>query len=305
MSGTRTVPIAAVTGAGGYVGSVVADGLAAAGFRVRRLVRRPEPGSDDRHYDILGGCEPASLGGVDVLVHCAYDFAPISRTAVWETNVYGTRSLLDRAAEVGVGRTILVSATSAYPGTAQIYGRAKLASESDAFARGMCAIRPGLVYGPGWGGMVGTLRRVTALPVVPLVGSGARQYTVHEDDLRQAVATLATAGTLPSVPVGLANADPVPFAELLRSIARASSDREPGFVPVPWKPLYWTIRALEAAPVHLPVRADSLLGLVRPAPGVPHPEVLEALSIRLRPFDVTPGGDPGSSAAGGVRELRS
>ena len=34
----------------------------------------------------------------------------------------------------------------------------------------------------------------------------------------------------------------------------------------------------------LPVRADSLLGLVRPAPNVPNPEVLDELGVVLQPF---------------------
>jgi nucleoside-diphosphate-sugar epimerase len=277
-------PIAAITGANGYVGTIVADGLAASGFQIRRLVRRPEPDRDDHLYDIAGGCASRALEGADVLIHCAYDLSLTSRADIWETNVYGTRSLLDLAAGVGVRRTIVISSMSAYAGTRQIYGRAKLATEIDAFARGMCAVRPGLVYGPGWGGMARTLQKLTALPVTPLVGRRAHQFTLHEYDLRHAIAVLATADTVPSSPVGLAHPEPITFESLLRSIAAADGNRVPRFLPLPWRPLYWAMRFVELSPARVPVRADSLLGLVRPAPGVPHPEVLRELGIDLRPF---------------------
>jgi nucleoside-diphosphate-sugar epimerase len=256
------------------------------GFEIRPLLRRPQPETTDHFYDLEAGCAPDALKGVDVLVHCAYDFSVTSRSDVWDANVFGTRSLLDLAAANGVRRTIFVSSMSAYPGTRQIYGRVKLASESDAFARGMCAIRPGLIYGPGWGGIAGVLRKLTSLPIVPLVGRHAHQFTLHEDDLRSAIAVLAQAEKLPGRPFGLAHPAPVPFEELLRTIARASAGKDPQFIPLPWPPVYWAIRAAERTPLRLPVRADSLLGLVRSPPSVPNVEDLHDLGIELRPFSL-------------------
>ena len=43
----------------------------------------------------------------------------------------------------------------------------------------------------------------------------------------------------------------------------------------------------QALGVPLPFRPDSLLGLVRSAPDVPNMEEVEALGIKLRPFDVS------------------
>ncbi len=63
--------------------------------------------------------------------------------------------------------------------------------------------------------------------------------------------------------------------------------------------VYGALRAAELLPVKLPVRADSLLGLVRPAPNVPHLEVLEQLGVVLQPFAlaVAGGADQGVSAS--------
>lgn len=275
-------PVAAITGANGLVGGIASDALAEAGWRIRRLVRQPAPGSDDRRYTLADGCVAPDLADVDVLVHCAYDLKQTSRRTVWEANVLGTRRLLDLAAEIGVRRTLLVSSMSAYPGTRQLYGRAKLASELDAFRHRMSAIRLGLVYGPRWGGMAGALKRLVAAPVVPVVGSRSHQFTVHEADLAQAFVTLAQADDVPSVPLGLAHPTPVPFEKLLRGFA--VPDRRPIFVSVPWRPVYAAMRAAELARIPLPLRSDSLLGLVRPAPAVPGNDELRAMGLRFRPF---------------------
>jgi hypothetical protein len=64
----------------------------------------------------------------------------------------------------------------------------------------------------------------------------------------------------------------------------ALEGRECRFVSIPWQPLYWGLRLGELLRVPLPFRADSLLGLVHPAPSVPNFETLAALGIALRPF---------------------
>jgi nucleoside-diphosphate-sugar epimerase len=277
-------PIVAITGASGYLGSVLVAAFHSAGFSVRRLVRTPTPDSSDRSFDLNSVGTSEILDGVDVLVHCAYDLTLTRRSDIWETNVFGTTALLNRALSASVRRTIVLSSMSAYRGTRQLYGRAKLATEIAALSRGMCTVRPGLVYGPGWGGMAGTLRRLATLPVLPDFGPKAHQFTVREADFAATVLALAQADQLPSLPVGVAHPDPVPFTELVASFAASQGKPSPRYIPTPPMAVYAALRAAELFPVHLPVRADSLLGLVRPAPDVPNLEVLDELGIALQPF---------------------
>ena len=61
--------------------------------------------------------------------------------------------------------------------------------------------------------------------------------------------------------------------------------------------MYGALRAAELLPLRLPVRADSLLGLVRPAPHVPNVEVLEQLGIVLQPFALAGTGAPAGQQA--------
>ncbi len=281
---TSPRPVVAITGASGYLGSALVSAFESAGHRVRRLVRSPAPGTDDVFFDLASADQTEALKGVDLLVHCAYDLALTKRSDIWRSNVFGTIALFDRALSEGVNRTITLSSMSAYPGTRQHYGRAKLAIEGAARACGICIVRPGLVYGPTWRGMAGTLRRLAALPVLPDFGPEARQFTVAEHDFAAAIVALAESEDAPRVPVGIAHPDPVSFRRLLTSFAASIGKRQPHFVRTPPQIAYGVLRAGEALRIPLPVRADSLLGLVRPAPDVPHPEVLDELGVVLQPF---------------------
>lgn len=282
---SRPPGVVAVTGASGYLGSRFAHAFARAGWEVARLVRSPEPGDRSaRRFDLVGTAPPGLLESVDLLIHAAYDLTSTRREEIWRINVEGSQRLLAAALEAGVGRIIVISSMSAYDGTEQIYGRAKLAIEAAALSVGGCAVRPGLVYGNGTGGMMGTLARLSRLPVVPVLGGEARQYPAFGADLVAAVMALATTTDFRPEVLGVASAEPVTFRHLLESLA-AIRHRRPRFVPVPWPLLYWSLRAAEACRIPLPVRADSLLGLVHPAPGVPGLERLAQLGIHPRPFD--------------------
>jgi nucleoside-diphosphate-sugar epimerase len=279
-------PVIAITGANGYLGSVCGAAFVAAGFSVRRLVRNPDHAKGDRKFSLAQGCDADALAGVSVLIHCAYDFTPRSRHGIWATNVLGTRRLLKAAQDAAVPRTILISSMSAYAGTRQHYGRAKLASELDARAVDAIIVRPGLVYGPQWGGTAGSLRTLASLPIVPLVAPHAHQFTIREDEFTSAMVTLATAPFVPRVPLGLAEPTPIEFRELLIGISRATTMRTPRFGPIPWRALYRVMRVGELLRLPLPLRADSLLGLVRPAKEVPGIDEVTTLSIRFSPFDL-------------------
>ncbi len=247
-------------------------------------MRTPVPGTSDQSFDLNSATSSKILNDVDVLVHCAYDLALTKRSDIWQTNVFGTTALLNRAVSAGVRRTIVLSSMSAYRGTRQLYGRAKLDTEIAALSRGMCVVRPGLVYGPGWGGMAGTLRRLATLPVLPDFGSKAHQFTVREDDFATVVVALAHAKEAAPLPVGVAHPDPVPFSELLAGFAATEGKQGPRFISTPPMAVYGALRAAELLPFQLPVRADSLLGLIRPASNVPNLEFLEGLGIAMQPF---------------------
>lgn len=275
MSG-RTV---AVTGASGFVGGTVARALSQAGHSVIALGRRPVAPYEYRPYELSADIAEDALASVDTVIHCAYDLNLTDSREIAATNVKGTRALV-RAVRGAGCRLVLVSSMSAYPGTRQIYGRAKLRSESDVLDAGGEVVRLGLVWGGAEGGMIGTLRRLARLPVVPVFGRNSYQFTVHADDMATAFVRLVDHPSI-GEPLGLAHRARTPFE---RIITQLGDGRRPKFVRVPWRPTYALMRSAEGARIPLPVRADSLLGLIEPAPYVPNAEAWPRLGLRLRAF---------------------
>jgi len=236
-----------------------------------------------------------ALLSANVLIHAAYDLTLTSPADIWRVNVEGTRRLLEAAREAAVDRIIVLSSMSAFEGTTQLYGRAKLDIEAITTEFGGCAIRPGLVYGDEAGGMAGAMRKLTTLPVVPIIAGGAGVYTVREDDLMRVVVLLTSATTLEPGTISVAHPSRVTLTDLLRAFA-AQEDRRCRFVPVPWRLIYWPLRSGELMRLRLPFRADSLLGLIHAAPSLIGGDQLARLGVSLHAFAVR-----GPTAPSGAR----
>ncbi|MDX8493038.1 NAD(P)-dependent oxidoreductase [Mesorhizobium sp. VK22B] len=292
-----------ITGANGYVGTILRAAFAEKGHEVIAFARSNRMtsesalgGAEWRPFEIKRPPSRAAFSDLDVLIHGAWDLTLVSAGDVWDVNVSGSQHLLRNVVDAGVRRVIFISSMSAYKGTRQLYGQAKLACEHTASSLGAVSTRLGLVYGPGWGGMAGALRRLTKLPVTPLIGAGSYQFTVHEADMAAAMVRIAESDMPLSEPVGLANPEPVPFRRLMKEIA-ASQGRTQRAVSVPWQLVSGVLKATEALHVPLPFRSDSILGLVHPAAEVPGAEPLKQLGIGFRTFSLT-GDRPSSGTLG-------
>lgn len=271
----------AVSGTSGYLGGYLADFLKRRAGSVIPL--RRQPASSAILFDLRNpAVDPEEFRNFDVktLVHCAYDFVPRSPEDIHRVNVGGTIRLFEAAQAGGVERMVLVSSLSSYDGARSLYGRAKLAQERAVTSMGGICLRPGLIWGNGKGGMMGTLSRlVERLPVVPLIGGGEReQFLTNIDDLAQAIAFLSMephnlAGTI----IPIAYPESQTMRAILGELARQAGTA-PVFLTAPWRLVWLAIRLLEAAVPGCSLRSDSVIGLIH-ADESPlfSPALLEAL----------------------------
>lgn len=273
-----------LTGASGFVGGRILQTLEAAGHEVLRLSRREMPGPWQRY---ALGDDPAHIpwDGVGALVHAAYDFTGRSREETFARNVRPGITLLEAARQAGVPRLVFISSMSAYTGCRSDYGRAKCELEREVAARQGISLRPGLVWGETSGGVMGSLERlVDRLAIVPYPHGrgGLSQYLVNEEDLGWVVARSVLPTTqIPAGPCSVAHPAPVALRSILRQNARRAG-KSRCFLAVPWPCVMAGLRSAELVGLRLPVRGDSLVGLVR---GNPSPVLCDQVfGITLRPY---------------------
>jgi nucleoside-diphosphate-sugar epimerase len=194
-----------VTGGAGLVGSALRRRLGPDAIGMDMV---SGPGVIAGDVTLYESCR-AAFAGADVVVHTAALVAEQgSRAAFERLNVEGTRTVLQAAADVGVGRLVHVSsivvhgaggwtgdATEDAPvrPTGNPYTDTKIASEhlvlAAAARQPVVVVRPGDVYGPGsrqW-----TLRptQLMAKGQFALVGGGRGILSpVHVDDLARGIA---------------------------------------------------------------------------------------------------------------------
>lgn len=190
----------------------MARALAAAGYRVRTLVRGLVP-----PYGDLGACELVAgdllrpgalvdaLRGCRWLVHVAalYSFAPADRAVMRQVNVRGTAGLLEAARLAGVERAVVTSSSAAVgpasdgrPATEEdwetsaggsAYHGSKVEQERAALAARLPVVRvlPTAPVGPGDGKPTPTGRMVLdflrgRMPVRPPAGGGLNLVPVAD-----------------------------------------------------------------------------------------------------------------------------
>jgi nucleoside-diphosphate-sugar epimerase len=280
----------AITGAHGFVGSMLARRFEDAGWTVTRFSHSVGTSDGETVQFRLGDevrPEIFRSRNITALVHCAYDFKPVARAAIQRVNVEGSRKLLAAAAAGGVQRIAVMSTISAFDGCRSVYGQAKLEIEAAALAAGALVVRSGLVWAdgtPSGGGMFGSLARSVKAGLVPLVGGGRYpQYLIHEQDLWELLRRFCDGALAnPGKPVVAAASRPWAMRDLLAELARRQGGH-PRFAAVPWQPVWAGLRLAEIAHLRVPFRSDSVVSLVYQDPK-PDFESLRALGISARDF---------------------
>lgn len=251
--------ICLITGASGLIGTRCARLLRDSGWNVIPMTRHPEAHAVKFH---LGEpVAPAIFKNVDALIHCAHDFSARTPEEIESINVAGSIELLRTAFESGVKKIIFISSIGAFENCRSAYGRGKMRVEQFVREHGGAILRPGLVYGDANKGMFATLSKVAALPLSPVFGNGKQPlYLVHVDDVAQAIVrALDKEGG--DDPITIAYPEPFAFRDVL-TLINQSRGKKTRFFSVPTGLALFGLKTAEAIGLKLPIKSDSILGLI-------------------------------------------
>ncbi len=250
-----------VTGASGFVGGHVVRALAAAGERVRALVRgaRGAAALEGVDCELVQGDVTdveslrSAVEGCTAVVHLVAIL--VGKPADFErVMTQGTTSLLEAAVDAGVKRFVQMSALGTNEQTKDTvpYYRAKWAIEEAVRASGLshAILRPSFVFAGDGGALMQFARIARLAPVTPVIGSGTqRLQPIWADDLARAV-TLAVRGG-DDVLVELGGPDVVDWNEFWSRLKAALGTRRPALHLPFWfmRPQAFMLERLPRPPV--------------------------------------------------------
>jgi nucleoside-diphosphate-sugar epimerase len=260
-------PKVAITGARGYLGSILASKFQIAGWETTLLVREARE-KGEVAFQLGNRITPEVLREHQAFVHCAYDFKPSSWAEIYQANILGSRFCFEAAIKAGVGRRVFISSMSAYEGCCSMYGKAKLAVEQEFLPQGVFCVRPGLLWSDESKGMFGKLTRAAGnLPFLPLVDGGEQKLALSQsEDLAVGVVDYCQ-GSAESPREAQITAYPelLTFRKILERLAEQAG-RNPRFFSVPGWALLAGLKGAELLKISLPFKSDSLVSLLHQDP---------------------------------------
>lgn len=243
-----------LTGATGLVGSALLRRLLAQGEQVRVLVRDPRRLGPDRvRVQITLGdlSNPVALRqvvrGASAVVHLAATIRDQPAGSIDELNGLATARLLRHAHAAGVERFVFFGAMGATPSSRTRFFRAKALAEQAVMRSPLDAtvMAPSIVYAPGdrW---ITLLKRLSLLPVMPIIGAGQASYQpIWAEDVAACAHKVLREGAPGGARrVELAGPEVLTYEEIVR-LALTAWDRERALVHLPLWMVRRSLRLLE------------------------------------------------------------
>lgn len=245
-----------ITGLNGFIAGHLAAHLATAGHAVTGSSRAPSSVPGAHAWKLGDPVDEAMLRGIDVLVHCAHDFAKGAMRA----NVRSTLALADAARRTGVARQIFVSSLSARPDAWSEYGRSKFEIERVFLDRGDTVVRPGTVVGKGglFGNMALMIQRHAVLPLVD--GGTVKMTLIGIADLCRAMEAILDRADPREY--NLYYADKPTLKQVLVRLGQRLG-RRTIFIPMPAWTLFVPLFILSGLRIPIPIDLENLKGYLK------------------------------------------
>jgi NADH dehydrogenase len=275
-------PTIVITGATGFIGSLMADYFAALGWSVIAPVRKI-PAGENLHgirylqHDLSTAKSITLPESVTAFVHCGYIRQEKGRDAYAE-NLEAARVLLDAVKERNVQHAVFLSSLSADENALSVYGRQKAAIEKLFLENDGTVLRIGLVIGNG--GLFASMRNYLAKRnLIPLFGNGLQPVQIiHETEVVDAVDRVIR--TKSKGRFVLATEEPLPYRDFYAQLCE-SLGVKPRFVRLPFWMAKLMIGTAEFLGMQLPVTKDNLLGLEQ-MKHIPSAKDQEKLGMKLK-----------------------
>jgi uncharacterized protein YbjT (DUF2867 family) len=251
-----------VLGGSGFLGGYVLRAAAARGHQVLALARSPQAArvvASHGAQPIRGDLDEGRQ--LDEAFAAARGHALVCLASLGFGHAPG---IVAAAEEAGVPRAVFVSTTAVttalHPPTKQV----RLTAEEQIRGSGLdwTILRPTMIYGAaGDRNLSRLLSLLHRAPVLPVPGTGGCLHQpVHVADVAGAVLAAVERTAAVGSRYNVAGPEPVAFAELLRTCARAVGSRT-RLVPVSLGPLVTLARGYERLSRHPRIRAEQLLRL--------------------------------------------
>ena len=272
-----------VTGASGFVGRHIAQGLVEVGHEVRGLVRNlPVRKNQIDGVEYVRGVDvadtltlkPEMFEGVDAIIHLVGIIQEAGKGQTFQRiHVEGTRNMVNEAMRAGFdGRFLYMSAIGSSMNSPSEYSRTKYQAERIVIGSKLpyTIFRPSLIIGKN-GEFVAQMKDLILhgglplplpFPVIPVPGSGFNLFQpIWIDDLVACVVNSLSMGETLNETYEVGGATQLSFNELLQKMAAALGKPKKPLLHAPIPLLYAAAFVLEKILPKPPVTRDQLKNL--------------------------------------------
>lgn len=283
-SATQPLVRILVTGASGFAGSHIIEGLLTAGYSVRGLSRSiPAANRKNSQVDYIVKVDvgdkstmtPAMFKDISAIIHLVGIIQETKNGQTFQRiHVDGTRNVVEIAKSAGFnGRFIYMSAIGASADAPAEYSRTKYAAEQIVISSGFpyTILRPSLIMGKD-GEFVAQMAELVRygglpvkipFPVIPVPGSGNNKFQpIYIDDLTACVVKALQDNSTANQIYEIGGATQVSFNELIRGFSHSLKVRKP-MVHAPSSMLKVVAGVMESIMPKPPVTRDQLANLGR------------------------------------------